>query len=408
MLFNKAYAWVGEPKDTSGPMFTTWNQTWTRNRIVWGYDYTDPDFLNHMKEVYKNLASGGIKGLMFDYPFSGWASGGGLEDPYSTTAAAYRNIFRLPYEGLGPGSYVDERNMEKGSDVTIGYVASMRTENDTDLMDEITVTRCGLRWYKNRVLYNQDTDSKNIARLQGNRDHVRSVVTMAYVTTGRLLLANSFSQFSEETFRDLTRTFPYPSENRSARPIDAFVSEYPMVYDFKVIDGWHQLTFYNGDFENEKTIGINLAGQAVEGALGLDPLKAYHVYDFWNDNYIGIFKGSDRLEQKLRPGEARMMSVREVTSHPRVISVNRHIMQGYLDLDEEEWNSGKLILSGTSRVVGGDPYILTIAPGGFVPEKVSSSNPDAIFSWFKCDNGLFKIKIESGINAAIKWQIACN
>jgi hypothetical protein len=406
MLFNKSYAWVGEPKDTSGDLFKTWNQTWTRNRIVWGYDYTDPDFLNHLKEVYKNLASGGIKGLMFDYPFSGWASGGGMEDPYSTTAAAYRNIFRLPYEGLGPGSYVDERNMEKGSDVTIGFVASMRTENDTDLMDKVTVTRCGLRWYKNRVLYNQDTDSKNIARLQGNRDHVRAVLTMAYVTTGRFLLANSFSQFSDETLRDLTRTFPYPMENRSARPIDAFVSEYPMVYDFRVDEGWHQVTFYNGDFEKGKNIGINLAGEAVEGALGLDPAKSYYVYDFWNDRYVGIYKGSARLEQELRPGEARMLSVRELTPHPRVLSADRHIMQGYLDISDEKWIDGKRILSGTSKVVGGDPYIMTIAPGGFVPGKVSASNPDAKISMVKSDNGLFKVEIESGKNATIKWQIA--
>ncbi len=405
MLFNKSHAWRGEPQDTSGDLFKTWNQTWTRNRIVWGYDYTDPDFLSHLKEVYENLASGGIKGLMFDYPFSGWASGGGMEDTYSTTAAAYRNIFRMPYEGLGPGSYVHERNMERGSDVSIGYVASMRTENDTDLMDQTTVTRCGLRWYKNRVLYNQDTDSKNIARLQGKRDHVRAVLTMAYVTTGRLLLANSFSQFSDETFHDLTRTFPYHTENRSARPIDAFVSEYPMVYDFKVNEGWHQVTFYNGDYENEKTIGINLAGEAVEGALGLDPAKSYHVYDFWNDHYIGIYKGSDRLEQIIRPGEARMMSVREATPHPRVLSSNRHIMQGYLDMDDEKWNDGKKTLSGTSLVVGGDPYIITIAPGGYVPVKASSSDPDAMISWFKSEDGLTRIKIESGKNAVIKWQI---
>jgi hypothetical protein len=406
MLFNKSYAWVGEPKDTSGPLFTTWNQTWTRNRIVWGYDYTDPDFLNHLKEVYKNLASGGIKGLMYDYPFSGWASGGGLEDKYSTTAAAYRTIFRLPYEGLGPGSYVDERNMEKGSDVTIGYVASMRTENDTDLMDEVTVTRCGLRWYKNRVLYNQDTDSKNIARLQGNRDQVRSVVTMAYVTTGRFLLANSFSQFSAETYHDLTRTFPYPTENRSARPVDAFVSEYPMVYDFKVDEGWHQVTFYNGDFEKENKIGINLAGEAVEGALALDPAKSYHVYDFWNDRYVGIYKGSARLELTNRPGEARMLSVREATPYPRVLSADRHIMQGYLDMSDEKWDSGTKILSGTSKVVGGDPYIITIAPAGLVAGKVSVSGPDATVSLIKCEDGLIKIKIESGKNAAINWQIA--
>jgi hypothetical protein len=275
-------------------------------------------------------------------------------------------------------------------------------------MDEVTVTRCGLRWYKNRVLYNQDTDSKNIARLQGSRDQVRSVVTMAYVTTGRFLLANSFSQFSDETFHDLTRTFPYPPDHRSARPIDAFVSEYPMVYDFKVNDGWHQVTFYNGDFEKENSIGINLAGEAVDGALGLDPAKSYHVYDFWNDRYVGIYKGSARLEQTNRPGEARMLSVREVTPHPRVLSSDRHIMQGYLDMSDEKWNDGTKILSGTSKVIGGDPYILTITSSGFEPEKVSTSNTDARISLIKSENGLIKIRIESDSNSTVKWQISYN
>ena len=81
MLFNKRHAWKGEPVDTEGEMFTTWENTWTRNgKVVWGYDYTDPDFLSHMRQVYANLKAGGIKGLMFDYPASGWAKAGGMED----------------------------------------------------------------------------------------------------------------------------------------------------------------------------------------------------------------------------------------------------------------------------------------------------------------------------------------
>ena len=292
MLFNKTYAWKGEPVDTTGEIFTKWENTWTRNgRVVWGYDYTDPEFLDHLTDVYKNLKKGNIKGLMFDYPESGWAKDGGMEDEYSTTAAAYRNIFKYANEGLGPEAYVHERNMVTGADIAIGHVASMRTENDTDEMDSVTVTRCGLRWYKNRVLTNMDTDSKSIVRYEANRDKVRSILTMGYVVSGRFLLANSFSDFSPATLRDITRTFPYHTENKSARPVDAFVSPSPMVYDFEVDKTWHQVTFYNPDEKNDRLIGINMSGQPVDGALGLDKNKSYHVYDFWNDKYCGIIKG---------------------------------------------------------------------------------------------------------------------
>ncbi len=112
MLFNQQYAWKGEPVDTDGEIFTTWEKTWTRNgSVVWGYDYTDPDFLAHMRRVYANLKAGGIRGLMFDYPESGRAKAGGMEDDSSTMAAAYRMIFQLAHDGLGRDSYVDERNI---------------------------------------------------------------------------------------------------------------------------------------------------------------------------------------------------------------------------------------------------------------------------------------------------------
>ncbi len=406
MLFNKTYAWKDGVKDIHGEIFTSWKNTWVRNgSVVWGYDYTDPEFLDHLTEVYRNLKKGNIKGLMFDYPSSGWAEDGGLEDHYSTTAAAYRNIFSYAADGLGPGAYVHERNMIRGSDITIGLVASMRTENDTDVMDNTTVTRCGLRWYKNRVLINQDTDSKNIARLQDNRDMVRAVLTMAYVVSGRLLLANSFSQFSPETMWDLSRTFPYHTEKKSARPADAFVSPTPMVYDFEVDPEWHQVTFYNPDADKGRKISIQISGEPVEGSLGLDDKKAYYAYDFWNDSFLGKMKGTDRLVQELRPGEARMISVREALDIPQVISTDRHIMQGYLDMGAIHWDPLTKTLTGSSQVIGDDPYIITFATNGYKGQDCSCDDPDTKRSLSGGTDGLLRLTLERPENKEVKWSV---
>lgn len=407
MLFNQRYAWKDEPVDTESEMFTTWETTWRRNgRVVWGYDFTDPDFVKHLHNVYANLNKGGVKGLMFDYPASGWAKAGGMEDDYSTTAAAYRTIFRLPHEILGPESFVHERNMERGTDISLGVVASMRTENDTDSFDGITVTRCGLRWYKNRVLVNFDTDSKNLLGLDDNRDHVRAVLTMCYVTTGRLLLANSFAQFSPETFWDLTRTFPYHTTPKSARPVDAFVSEIPMVYDYEVSPDWHQVTFFNPDKESSKSIGINLSGLQVDGALGLNPEKEYHLFDFWNNDYIGKIKGDTRLEQELRPGEARMISVRACQHRPQVISTDRHIMQGYLDMSDVNWDEDKQVLSGKSKIVAGDPYRVTLALNGYAPIKVEGDNDGTQARLSQSKNGIVEFTLEGPKNSEIHWSVS--
>jgi len=406
MLFNKTYAWKNGEEDTEGEIFTTWNKTWTRNgSVVWGYDYTDPEFLDHLTEVYSNMKKGNLKGLMFDYPSSGWAEKGGMEDKYSTTAAAYRNIFKYASEGLGPDAYIHERNMVRGTDITIGLVASMRTENDTDMMDSTTVTRCGLRWYKNRVLINQDTDSKNIVRLQGDRDKVRSILTMSYVVTGRLLLANSFAQFSPETLWDISRTFPYHTENKSARPVDAFVSPSPMVYDFEINNKWHQVTFYNADMEKGRKIGINISGEPVDGCLGLNEGKSYYVYDFWNNTFIGKLKGTVRLEQELRPGEARMMSVREELDRPQVISTDRHIMQGYLDIISSDWDPATKTLSGVSRLIGDDPYVITIATNGYTPKESSCGSDDVRVVLSPEAEGLIRLTLKSSGNIDEHWTV---
>jgi hypothetical protein len=406
MLFNKRYAWKGEPVDTDGEIFTTWEKTWTRNgRIVWGYDFTDPNFLAHLREVYANLKRGGVKGLMFDYPASGWASDGGMEDEYSTTAAAYRTIFRLPHEILGPESYVHERNMERGTDVSLGVVASMRTENDTDSFDGATATRCGLRWYKNRVLVNFDTDSKNLLALEENRDHLRAVLTMCYVTTGRLLLANSFGQFSEENLRDLSRTFPYHTTPKSARPVDAFVSEMPMVYDYEVSPDWHQVTLFNPDKENPKQVGIDLSGPQVDGALGLAPENEYHLFDFWNHHYLGKLKGDARLEQKLRPGEARMLSVRACKHRPQVLSTDRHIMQGYLDMRDVSWHEDTRTLSGVSKIVAGDLYRVTLALNGDSPTRITTANPAVSAKLEPQQGNLVAFTLEGPENTEVAWSV---
>ena len=407
MLFNKQFAWKKNPVDTNSATFKEWGKAWERNGLLWSYDYTDPGFVAHMQKVFANLKAGGVRGLMFDYPEHGRATAGGMEDDYSTMAAAYRKIFELAHDGLGPESYVHERNMEFGSDITIGAIASMRTENDTDEMDGTTVTRCGLRWYKNRVLLNQDTDSKNLARAQTNRDDVRAILTMMYVVSGRLLLANSFSQFTPETLHDLTRVFPFHTAPKSARPVDAFVSDRPAVYDFEVNPQWHQVTFYNSQKHSPKSVGINLSGQPVNGALGLNPDREYYAYDFWNDQFLGKLKGNSRLEQELRPGEARMISVREVLNHPQVIATDRHVMQGYLDVVREDWNENRQMLTGVSKIVGDDPYTVTLALNGYSVKEIQCADKQVKVQSTAPKDGLFKFTLTGPKNATVEWFVRC-
>jgi hypothetical protein len=406
---------------------------WTdaeRNRV--GYDFTDPDFLRHMRDVYANLKRAGLAGVFYDYPkITGWCHEGGFEDPHATTAKAYRNIFAVAQEGLGRDAYLQERAYFLGSDVSAGLVASQRTIWDNTMWAPPVITRAALRWYKNRVVMNYDTDGKQMLDeyARHGRDGGRTMLTMTYVASARFLLANSFSQMTPEMLYDLSRIIPFHSAPQSARPLDLFENRWPQVYDFRVDDSWHQLTFYNtavakGDWpsidvdlapftEGRKDFpGKVKARQPVAGkvgvdlsALGLDPAARYYVYDFWNNRLVGVFRGNDRLEQELRPAEARMMSVHRVEKHPQFLSTDRHVMQGYVDFAQTPaWNAKRRALTGVSKVIGGEPYTITLAGNGQRAVRCSAGGAAARVEPAAVE-GLWKLMLDAGENCDVKWSV---
>ncbi len=417
MLFNDPYKpYTGNKRmtmETSYPSIFSESYAghWWTDRKLWGYDFTDTAFVRHMQQVYAHLKKAGIKGIFYDYPENtGWAYEGGFDDPYATTAYAYRQIFKLAVDGIGKDVLLQERNVVRGSDVTLGLVSSQRVWGDTDKITPEMVSRCGLRWYKNRVVINYDMDAKDPEDVlpEGSVDGLRSLFTMSYVTSGRFLLARSFAQMSKEQLYDLSRTFPYHTTAKSARPVDAFDEDviFPRVYDFEVNPDWHQLTFYNY-YDSEHTaptaIDVALGKSLNEGGLELDADRQYYVYDFWNDAFVGLFDGTDRLTQTLRTGESRMMSVHAKKNHPQFISTDRHIMQGMLELEDVKWNEKDKTLSGVAAVVKNDPFEIVIAGNGYKTISARTARGKAEIK--DIGNGLIKLTLKNTENQKIKWTV---
>jgi len=386
------------------------------DRMVWCYDFTDPGFAGHLQKVYARLKNAGIKGIFYDYPeITAWAYEGGFENQYATTAWAYRRMFGLAREGLGKEAFLQERNIVRGSDITLGLVSSQRVWGDTDVISPDMASLGGLRWYKNRVVVNYDMDAKSLTKAEttAQRDGVRAMLTMSYVASGRFLLGNSFSQLSADQVYDMSRTFPYHTTPQSARPIDAFEKEveYPRIYAFEVNPSWHQLTLYNYNLNpsqpeaNDFTVWL---GKSLnEGGLGLDSHRQYYAYDFWNNCLIGLINGNDPFKQTLRPDEARMISLHAKEDVPQFVSTNRHIMQGYIDLKDVQWNAARKTLSGTASVIGGEVYTIVIATNGSKARtvkvnagKASVTQPDK--------NGLIELSIISNQTKDIHWSLLFN
>lgn len=393
MLFNEAYHKI-DKYDALNKNFTS-------------YDFTDKGFLAHMRQVYKNLRDGGIAGMMFDYPYTGWPLYGGMDDKYSTAAGAYRTIYQLAHEGLGDDAYIHERNLVYGSDIALGYVESQRTWGDTDVLTPEMVMKSGLRWYKNRVVVNYDMDAKNLlkAKPMNNSDGLNKLLTMSYITASRLLLANSFGVLTPDHVFKLSRVYPFQQNSQSARPLDAFSSDYPRVYGYKVNEDWCQLTFFNEDEDKAKMIGVQLNGIEGKGGAGLDSNQQYYIYDFWNDQLIGKYDGTAYFEQTVREGEARQMAVRKVLNHPQILSTDRHLMQGMLELSNIRWDEATQKLHCTTDLVEGETMSIIIANNGFTPQQASIEKSGKI-SVERLSEQLTKVKVLCDKKSQLTWSIS--
>ena len=372
------------------------------------YDYTDPDFRQHMQAVWNRLHNDGMRGIKFDYPETGWRPEGGFEDRHATTASAYREPFRLCREGLGKDAFIDERNLgESGRpclDVTAGLVDSQRVWGDSNKFVPAMITIGGLRWYKNRTVFNYYPDSKTLHDC--SKEIRQSMLTMVYLTSGRIELATSFTLFTPEMVHDLTRLYPAYREPFTARPLDAFTGVTdPRVYDLELTPEWHQVAVFNSGSKKDSVV-VPLSGDhTTTGAIGLDPTAAYYIYDFWNDALVGKLSGREKVEKTLEPSACAMLSVRKAQTYPQVLSTNRHLLQGWADLADVKWNAPSRQLTGTAKVIGGEPFRIALACNGLKPANAHTATGEARLEPHPAGANYITLVLENPSTSDPAWSV---
>jgi hypothetical protein len=134
--------------------------------------------------------------------------------------------------------------------------------------------------------------------------------------------------------------------------------------------------------------------------LGLDPDKSYLVYEFWSHQFLGAFRGSVDL-----PGQAAMglasYAIREQLERPQIVSTNRHLSQGGVDLLDVKWSGDALM--GKSSVVNQDTYELAIhIPSDYQLESGSFEGKPATCHM---EGRLLRVAFVPDATAEVNWQI---
>lgn len=78
--------------------------------------------------------------------------------------------------------------------------------------------------------------------------------------------------------------------------------------------------------------------------MNLDPAKSYHAFDFWEQKYLGIVKGTMAC-RALELGCCQIIGLREVQENPQFLASTRHVSMDAVSVKKNLWTDSILDLS---------------------------------------------------------------
>jgi hypothetical protein len=331
-----------------------------------------------------------------------------FHDPDVTPIEAYRSGLRLVRQAAGDdvfllGCCVSQNMRSFGG--AFGLVDAMRIgpDNGTSIQGLKRGPWHGSNRYflHGRVWYN-DPDPVYV-RTSLPLKYARQICSWVAVTGQLNVSSDWLPGLPPERLDLIKRTLP--NHGLLPRPVDLFESELPRIWllsDEKSGVRRDVVGLFNWDDEQPARI------DCPADKLGLPPAAGYVGFDYWADRFVPPFSGN--LQADVPAGSCSILALRGVADHPQAVSTSRHITQGVVDLAAEAWDEAAGVLSGTSRVVAGDPYeIRIVVPAGRASWKAEKaelvSPPAGTTATFVQDGPKIRLRIESPEGGEIRWRL---
>jgi len=148
------------------------------------------------------------------------------------------------------------------------------------------------------------------------------------------------------------------------RPFEADQRLQQALYQLDIARPWGRWTVL------ARTVGAPATLSLEE--LGLDTTRAYVAYDFWANGVGGAFKGTMTLGP-VGANDVQVLCLHERVDHPQLLSTNRHVSCGGVDVQDVRWADNTL--RGVTKSPLGDVIVLSITePAGWEAVAVESSD----------------------------------
>ncbi|HZV12180.1 MAG TPA: alpha-galactosidase [Candidatus Kapabacteria bacterium] len=359
----------------------------------WGFSYIKMDSQPHVDTTFDTLAS---------Y----------MNEPNMTRDYYYRRSLAAIRNGAGTQTYLDATwgpgvtGVTEGNEAPLsglGYINGFRPYWDLQ-----KPTQYYFKDYFNGVMFYSflsniacyvDLDAFFVGN-NTSLDQARGWATMVSLSGANMLNADPPDQLNNERLEVLRRVYP----TVDVRPLDLYpIYHYRKhIWDLKINQGFRQydvVAVIKTDyyFQSDLVIHWNL--------MGWNPDDSYHVYDFWNKQYVGEWK--DSMAVVVPDSGCRLFSFVKAEDIPQLISTSRHVTQGWVDIDTLAYDSVTMVMSGISSVVGGDPYQLRFAVPNNIQDSYSavSAEVGSLPFTLRQDSNFITLDFTSPVSAQVPWKI---
>jgi hypothetical protein len=192
-----------------------------------------------------------------------------------------------------------------------------------------------------------------------------------------------------------------PTTRDVAQAVDVFENSPARLWNMPIrrtFGEWNVVGVFNVDFHKD---GKPIRHDTALADLGLAPDREYLVYEFWSRQFLGVVKG--KFTRSLQAPDCEVYSIVEKKAHPVLVSTSCHVRQMAYDVLVLKWDAASLTLSGTSKLVEGDPYQLRV----FVPEGYAFAGVEAagLPVNAKAAGGLLAVDFLSPSNQDVEWTL---
>ena len=426
-----AWDYNGEPLKNHKDWFVLNEKTQKIYEVFWAgpcLDMTNPAAREFLSGAIRRIAQEwGYKYLKLDGLWSGMAceilypepayrddklGNAVFHDPYKTNIEAYRDGLALVRDAAGKDTYLlgccIAQNM-RTLGASFGRVDGIRVGRDIGAAwpDILPSAEMGSRLYflHNRVWHN-DPDCL-LVREPLTLDQARAWGSWIAVSGQLNMVSEWLPGLPAQRLDIVKRTMP--NHGLCGRPVDLFENPIPRIWHLK--DERRPVrrdvvALFNWDAKKSGNVRVDLK------KLDLPPSKSsqYVGFDFWANEFVAPFQGE--LACELKPSSCRVLAIRSVENHPVLVSTSRHVTQGMVDVEDESWNPGRRCLSGTSGLVGGDPYELRI----FVPESagikkavavetIGPKGRTGVISTIQREGPCVRVRIVCPCTCPVRWKV---